>query len=86
MPLVDMPLEELYKYKGSTPCPKDFDEYWAGGLAEMNAISDEPQFIKMILPLRESIFSICILREQKMQKYTQNSLSRKMLREQSLPC
>lgn len=46
MPLVDMSLEELYKYKGSTPCPKDFDKYWAGGLAEMNAISDEPQFIK----------------------------------------
>lgn len=86
MPLVDMPLEELYKYKGSTPCPKDFDEYWAGGLAEMNAISDEPQFIKNDFTAKGIDFLICILREQKMQKYTQNSLSRKMLREQSLPC
>lgn len=52
MPLVDMPKEELYKYKGCTPCPKDFDEYWDRGIAEMNAISDKPTFIKKEFPAK----------------------------------
>lgn len=28
MPLVDMPLKELKKYRGTNPKPEDFDEYW----------------------------------------------------------
>ena len=32
MPLVDMPLAELYKYQGRNPRPDDFDQYWATAL------------------------------------------------------
>ena len=28
MPLVDLPIEELKSYKGISPKPKDFDEFW----------------------------------------------------------
>lgn len=38
MPLVDMPLEELKKYKGSSPCPTDIDEYWEKAIAEMKKV------------------------------------------------
>jgi cephalosporin-C deacetylase len=41
MPIVDMPLAELERYAGRNPRPADFDEYWARGLAEMNAL--DPQ-------------------------------------------
>ena len=41
MPLVDMPLEQLYTYKGRNPKPTDFDDYWSSALAEMNAV--DPQ-------------------------------------------
>lgn len=46
MPIVDMPLEELKKYKGSSPCPADIDEYWDDALAEMNAVDPQVQFVK----------------------------------------
>ena len=45
MPVVDMPLNKLYEYKGMSPCPSDIDEYWDDALAEMNAITDAPEFI-----------------------------------------
>lgn len=44
MPLVDMPLEELKKYQGSSPCPEDFDAFWDRSLAEMNAIDPQPSY------------------------------------------
>jgi cephalosporin-C deacetylase len=31
----DMPLDELLTYRGSSPRPDDFDEFWARGLAEL---------------------------------------------------
>ena len=37
MPLIDMPLDELKKYNGSSPCPPDMDEYWDRAIAEMKA-------------------------------------------------
>ncbi|MFD1957456.1 acetylxylan esterase [Paenibacillus thailandensis] len=37
MPLVDMPLSELYRYEGRNPRPADFDEYWDRAIAEMRA-------------------------------------------------
>lgn len=46
MPLIDMPLEELKKYNGKSPCPKDIDEYWDEALAEMNSISHNATFEK----------------------------------------
>ncbi len=44
MPLVDMPLEKLRAYTGSSPCPADFDEFWDKSLAEMNAIDPKATF------------------------------------------
>ena len=46
MPLVDMSVEKLFEYKGSTPCPIDFDQYWDDALAEMNSIDPKAEFIK----------------------------------------
>ncbi len=37
MPLIDMPLDELKKYNGSSPCPPDMDEYWDRAIVEMKA-------------------------------------------------
>ncbi len=38
MPVLDMPLHELKKYVGITPCPDDFDEYWDEKLARVRAL------------------------------------------------
>ncbi|GHV03533.1 acetylxylan esterase [Clostridia bacterium] len=35
MPILDMPLEALYKYEGRNPKPADFDAYWEKGLKEV---------------------------------------------------
>ena len=49
MPTIDMPLHELKRYNGASPCPKDIDAYWDGALAEMRRIDPdvtlaEPEF------------------------------------------
>lgn len=36
MPMLDMPLEELKKYRGTNPKPKDFDEYWDRAIKELD--------------------------------------------------
>ena len=46
MPLVDMSVEQLFKYQGISPCPKDIDEYWDAALEEMNALNHNAEFIK----------------------------------------
>jgi len=33
----DLPFDELLTYRGNTPRPDDFDEYWARGLADLAA-------------------------------------------------
>lgn len=33
---LEMPLEQLYQYKGSSPKPDDFDQYWARALTELD--------------------------------------------------
>ncbi len=45
MPLLDMSLEELKKYNGSSPCPSDIDEYWERALAEMKATDSKVELI-----------------------------------------
>lgn len=45
MAVVDMPLEELMKYKGSSPCPGDIDEYWESALAEMKAVEPRVEIV-----------------------------------------
>ena len=36
--LVDLKPEELFAYRGSSPRPADFDEYWDRALAETEAL------------------------------------------------
>ena len=38
MPIVDMPLKELYEFKGLNECPADLDAFWDRGIAEMEAL------------------------------------------------
>lgn len=44
MPQVDLPLEELYAYRGISPRPDDFDRFWDDALRELDAFSDAPGF------------------------------------------
>ncbi len=37
MSAFDMPLEELMAYRGTNPCPADFDEYWKRATAALDA-------------------------------------------------
>lgn len=41
----DMPLEELKKYAGCTPCPADFDEFWDNSIREMQAAASKVELI-----------------------------------------
>lgn len=37
MPLVDLPVAELFTYKGRSPVPADFDTFWDDALSEMQS-------------------------------------------------
>ena len=52
--LVDMPVEKLFEYKGSSPCPTDIDDYWDTALAEMNAVEHNAEFIKRDFPSKSA--------------------------------
>ena len=41
MPVLDMPLEKLREYKGISPKPADFDEYWERALNEMETLGTD---------------------------------------------
>ena len=56
MPIVDMPLDQLYQYQGSSPCPDDIDEYWDTALAEMNAQDPCATFVKKDFPSKIAEF------------------------------
>ncbi|WP_313998054.1 alpha/beta fold hydrolase [uncultured Paenibacillus sp.] len=45
MPLIDMPLEQLYEYRGRNPRPSDFDEYWDRAIAEMRAVDPQVELV-----------------------------------------
>jgi cephalosporin-C deacetylase len=45
MPILDMPLSELRKYKGLNPCPKDIDTFWDKAIKEMKAIDPKIELI-----------------------------------------
>ena len=38
MPILDMPLQELYTYAGRNPCPADMDAFWDASIAEMEQL------------------------------------------------
>lgn len=41
MPMIDMPIDELRAYKGKSPRPADFDEYWKEALNEVRCIEPD---------------------------------------------
>lgn len=45
MPMVDMPLEELWHYKGRMPKPEDFEAFWKDAMAEVDSIAPEAECI-----------------------------------------
>lgn len=45
MPILDMPVTQLEKYTGSSPCPDDFDLYWETALKEMRSTDPKAEFI-----------------------------------------
>lgn len=45
MLITDSLIKELTSYEGISPCPKDIDEYWERGLAEMRATDPNPEFV-----------------------------------------
>ncbi len=46
MPLIDMPLEALKAYRGSSPCPEDIETYWEAALEEMRAVDPQVELVK----------------------------------------
>ena len=46
MPLVDMSLEELKVYEGTSPRPDDFDEFWDAGLEEMRGLDSKVEIVE----------------------------------------
>ncbi len=45
MPVFDLTIPELEKYRGTNPKPKDFDEYWSSALDEMKQTDPRPELI-----------------------------------------
>lgn len=45
MPLVDMPLAKLWKYKGISPKPRNFEAYWKQALKEMHGTDAEVELV-----------------------------------------
>lgn len=43
MPVIDLPLSELYEYRGRNPRPVDHDTYWAEALRELDATEPNPE-------------------------------------------
>jgi cephalosporin-C deacetylase len=46
MPVLDMPMDELKVYRGSTPCPGDFDAFWQRGIDEINKVDPAVEVVK----------------------------------------
>lgn len=46
MGVFDLPLEELKKYQGSSPCPADFDEFWDRSIKEAKALDYQVELKK----------------------------------------
>lgn len=40
MTIIDMPLDELKKYMGSSPCPSDIDKFWDEAKKEVDELDD----------------------------------------------
>jgi cephalosporin-C deacetylase len=57
--LIDLPLAELREYRPDVLEPDDFDEFWAGELAEARERDAEPRFTEVATPIRHArIFDV----------------------------
>lgn len=45
MPLIDLPLSQLFEYQGRNPRPADMEEYWDAALAEMRAVDPQVELV-----------------------------------------
>ncbi len=45
MTIIDMPLEELKNYMGSSYCPKDIDEFWDNAKQEVDNLNNNVQLV-----------------------------------------
>lgn len=45
MPLIDLPLAQLFEYQGRNPRPADMEEYWEAALGEMRAIDPQVELV-----------------------------------------
>ena len=46
MPLIDLPLAKLKRYRGRNPKPADFERYWDRSLEEMRAVDPQVELVK----------------------------------------
>lgn len=63
MGVFDLPLEELKKYQGSTPCPTDFDEFWDKSVEEAKHLEWNLELKKMNFKQILQSVMICSLQE-----------------------
>ncbi|HCE46463.1 MAG TPA: acetylesterase [Lentisphaeria bacterium] len=54
MPMIDMSMEKLLKYKGQSPRPKDFDKYWSKALAELDKVDPDVELVPIKHPARNA--------------------------------
>ncbi|MBR5518849.1 MAG: acetylxylan esterase [Clostridia bacterium] len=47
MPVIDMSLNDLREYKGITPFPTDFDDFWDRSLEEIKHLDENVEFVKV---------------------------------------
>ncbi len=45
MPLIDLPLPKLRRYRGLNPRPADFDRYWREALADLDATAPQAELV-----------------------------------------
>ncbi len=50
MPMLDMPMGKLLKYKGQSPRPKDFDKYWSRALKELDGTDPRVELVPIKFP------------------------------------
>ena len=58
MGLFDIPVSELYEYRGTNPKPEDFDAYWERGLRELDRIDPH---VTMTTAYPHPMFDCCDL-------------------------
>lgn len=54
MPLIDMPLEKLRLYKGSSPRPADFDKFWDKSVRDMKSVDPDVKLVRQKYPARNA--------------------------------